>query len=83
MARLPVDPAEVVFPVAGVVDQLQFHRIDRPAVVLHVRQRQQLHVDAPVLVGNQDIIEVPEEGKIVVAVDGLRLNLQLYQLSIV
>ena len=83
VARLPVDPAEVVIPVAGVVDQLQFHCVDRPAVVLHVRQRQQLHVDAPVLVGNQDIIEVPEESKIVVAVDGLRLNLQLYQLSIV
>ena len=83
VTRLPVDPAEVVLPVAGVVDQLQFHCVDRPAVVLHVRQRQQLHVDAPVLVGNQDIIEVPEESKIVVAVDGLRLNLQLYQLSIV
>ena len=83
VARLPVDPAEVVLPVAGVVDQLQFHRVDRPAVVLHVRQRQQLHVDAPVLVGDQNIIEVPEESKIVVAVDGLRLNLQLYQLSIV
>ena len=83
MARLPVDPAEVVFPVAGVVDQLQVHRVDRPAVVLHVRQRQQLHVDTPVLVGDQNIIEVPEEGKLVVAVDGLRLNLQLYQLSIV
>ena len=83
VARLPVDPAEVVLPVAGVVDQLQFHRVDRPAVVLHVRQRQQLHVDAPVLVGDQDIIEVPEEGELVVAVDGLRLNLQLYQLSIV
>ena len=83
VARLPVDPAEVVLPVAGVVDQLQFHRVDRPSVVLHVRQRQQLHVDAPVLVGDQDIIEVPEEGELVVAVDGLRLNLQLYQLSIV
>ena len=83
VARLPVDPAEVVLPVAGVVDQLQFHRVDRPAVVLHVRQRQQLHVDTPVLVGDQDIIEVPEEGKLVVAVDGLRLNLQLYQLSMV
>ena len=83
VARLPVDPAEVVLPVAGVVDQLQFHRVDRPAVVLHVRQRQQLHVDAPVLVGDQDIIEVPEEGELVVAVDGLRLNLQLYQLSMV
>ena len=83
MARLPVDPAEVVLPVAGVVDQLQFHRVDCPAVVLHVRQRQQLHVDAPVLVGDQDIIEVPEEGELVVAVDGLRLNLQLYQLSMV
>ena len=83
VARLPVDPAEVVLSVAGVVDQLHLHRFDRPAVVLHVRQRQQLHVDTPVLVGDQDIIEVPEEGKLVVAVDGLRLNLQLYQLSMV
>ena len=83
MARLPVDPAEVVLPVAGVVDQLQFHRVDRPAVVLHIRQRQQLHVDTPVLIGDQNIIEIPEEGKLVVAVDGLRLNLQLYQLSMV
>ena len=82
MARLPVDPAEVVLPVAGVVDQLQFHRVDRPAVVPHIRKRQQLHVDAPVLVGNQYIIEIPEEVELVVAVDGARLNLQLHQLSL-
>ena len=83
VARLPVDPAEVVLPVAGVVDQLHLHRFDRPAVVLHVRQRQQLHVDTPVFIGNQNIIEIPEEGELVVAVDGLRLNLQLHQLSMV
>ena len=83
VARLPVDPAEVVLPVAGVVDQLHLHRFDRPAVVLHVRQRQQLHIDTPVFIGNQNIIEIPEEGELVVAVDGLRLNLQLHQLSMV
>ena len=83
VARLPVDPAEVVLPVAGVVDQLHLHRFDRPAVVLHVRQRQQLHVDTPVFIGNQNIIEIPEAGELVVAVDGLRLNLQLHQLSMV
>ena len=83
VARLPVYPAEVVLPVAGVVDQLHLHRFNRPAVVLHVRQRQQLHVDTPVFIGNQNIIEIPEEGELVVAVDGLRLNLQLHQLSMV
>ena len=75
MAAPPVFPAIDMVLTRG-IHHGHFQFGDGPAIVLHIRQCQQRHIDESALIGNQEIREIPEEIASAIGSQGIGLHPQ-------
>ena len=75
MTAIPVFPAIDMVLTRG-IHHGHFQFGDGPAIVLHIRQCQQRHIDESALIGNQEIREIPEEIASAIGSQGIGLHLQ-------